>query len=295
MTSALAKPFYLTVVKMSKKKAYFETPPLDKYYRGPVELAFMRSTWESPDALFIGIKAGYNEVNHAHLDLGNFELDALGVRWVSDMGSDHYNLPGYFNKDQRYQYYRTNSFSHNIPTVNGMNQSKTGRSRIQRFVSGENADNHNGIPLVEIDLSEAYESPITSIKRGAALIENRRAALIQDDISLERPADIDWGFTTRADAEVTGSTVTLMKDDKKMKVKILSPKGATFSIESAEQSPPQMNNKGFRRVMIHLEQQSGPVRISVLFTPVWPEGEVTFINSEISGCGNNILLTQGMK
>jgi len=70
---------------------------LDRYFRGPVEIAVFRSAWDDPQALFVGLKAGYNQVNHGHLDLGSFELDALGVRWVRDLGSDNYNLPGYWD------------------------------------------------------------------------------------------------------------------------------------------------------------------------------------------------------
>ncbi len=69
---------------------------LDRYFRGTVEVVTFRSSWQDPNALFVGIKAGYNQVNHGHLDLGSFELDALGVRWVRDLGSDNYNLPGYW-------------------------------------------------------------------------------------------------------------------------------------------------------------------------------------------------------
>ena len=91
--------------------------PLDYYFRGPVEVVTMRSGWDDPNALFVGIKAGYNQVNHGHLDLGNFELDALGVRWARDLGSDDYNLPGYWEAKrggQRWSYYRLNSASHNV-------------------------------------------------------------------------------------------------------------------------------------------------------------------------------------
>ena len=70
---------------------------LDYYFRGPVEVVTMRSAWDDPNALFVGVKAGYNQVNHGHLDLGNFELDALGVRWARDLGSDDYNLSGYWD------------------------------------------------------------------------------------------------------------------------------------------------------------------------------------------------------
>ena len=51
---------------------------LERMFRGPVEVAVFRSAWDDPEALFVGVKAGYNQVNHGHLDLGNFELD---VSW----------------------------------------------------------------------------------------------------------------------------------------------------------------------------------------------------------------------
>ncbi len=254
-----------------------ETPALDKYYRGPVELVFMRSAWEDPAALFVGIKAGYNEVNHGHLDLGNFELDALGVRWVSDLGSDRYNLPGYFDSrsGQRWEYYRTNSFSHNVPTFNAQNQETTGRASVTRFQSGADSG-QNTMPFVEIDLSNAYGQPVTSLRRGAALVASRQAALVQDEIELAGTADIAWGFTTSAAVTPNGAAATLTKNGKQLNLHVLSPSGATFSVESAEQLPPQLPNNGWRRVMLRLpDQPAGPVRIAVLFSPVWPQGEVT--------------------
>ena len=46
--------------------------------RGQVETALFRSSWGDPNAIFVGIKAGYNQAHHGQLDLGNFEMDALG-------------------------------------------------------------------------------------------------------------------------------------------------------------------------------------------------------------------------
>ncbi|HPY48237.1 MAG TPA: hypothetical protein PLO68_00155 [Sedimentisphaerales bacterium] len=46
---------------------------LDACFRGPVEVVTMRSAWDDPDAIFVGFKAGYNQVNHGHLDLGAFD------------------------------------------------------------------------------------------------------------------------------------------------------------------------------------------------------------------------------
>ncbi len=115
-----------------------DSPALDKQFRGPVEVALMRSSWDNPDALFVGFKAGYNQANHAHLDLGNFELDALGIRWVRDLGSDQYNLPNYWDGGQggaRWDYWRLGTHSHNVITIAEKNQDALATSKMIRFSS----------------------------------------------------------------------------------------------------------------------------------------------------------------
>lgn len=74
-----------------------------------------------PRALFVGFKAGANDVNHSSLDLGSFVLDADGLRWATDLGPDDYNLPGYFDTKKgtaspRWKYYRLNNRSNNTLT-----------------------------------------------------------------------------------------------------------------------------------------------------------------------------------
>ncbi len=66
-----------------------------KYFRD-AEVGIFRSAWNDRNALWVAFKAGSNAVNHSHLDLGTFVLEALGQRWFVDLGADDYNLPGYF-------------------------------------------------------------------------------------------------------------------------------------------------------------------------------------------------------
>ena len=111
----------------------------DKLFRGPVEVAVLRSAWNDPQALFLAIKAGHNQVNHGHLDLGSFELDALGVRWVRDLGADNYNLPGYWDRrpgGRRWSYYRLNSHSHRVPLLDDKDQHALAKARIVKFRPG---------------------------------------------------------------------------------------------------------------------------------------------------------------
>ena len=244
-----------------------DQPALDKRFRGPVELALFRSAWHDPNALFMGIKAGYNRANHSHLDLGNFELDALGIRWARDLGSDDYNMPGYFStQTERWQYYRLNSLSHNVPMLNGKHQDPAGTATLTRF------ENENE-PFAQVNLTDAYPGQATTIKRGASLIANRTAALVQDEFTLTEKTDIAWGITTDAEIQLNGSTATLTQDNQALTAHILSPADATFTIESAEQEPPEKRNKGVKRLMIHLNDQANESRIAVLFSPHWPDSE----------------------
>lgn len=249
-----------------------ETPPqLDRVFRGAVSVAVTRSAWNDPNALFAGVKGGDNQVNHGHLDLGNFELDALGVRWARDLGSDDYNLPGYFDRKpggQRWRYYRNISESHNVPMIDGQGQDPSGTAEIVGARSSE-----DGIFAI-VDLGKAYPAQTTSARRGVASLAGRKALLVQDEFTLKTPVPIAWGMTTDAEITVNEARIaTLVQDGKRLHARILSPDTGAFSSESAEQAEPQNPNKGVRRLIATVPAGANEVTISILLCPEWP-GEV---------------------
>ncbi len=79
-------------------------------------------------------------------------------------------------------------------------------------------------------------------------------------------------MTTDAEIALAGNTAELTLDGKKLTARIISPANAEFSVESAEQEPPQKTNKGVRRLMIRLKNQDGSVRTAVLLSPHWKDG-----------------------
>ena len=244
---------------------------LDRHFRSPVDIIVMRSAWDDPDALFVGVKGGYNQVNHGHLDLGNFEIDALGVRWARDLGSDDYNLPGYWDKKKggaRWQYYRLNSQSHNVPLLNGTDQDANAVAKVLRFVSDPER------AFVTLDLSSAYSGLAESVTRGVKLTEDRKAVLVQDEFVLTHPCDVQWGMTTDAGIEThDDGTATLTLDGKQLTARVLSPEGAQFTVGSAKQEPPQRTNEGVNRLLVRVPGE-GTVTVAVQLAPSW-EGDVT--------------------
>jgi len=245
---------------------------LDRYFRGPVEIAVFRSAWDDPQALFVGIKAGYNQVNHGHLDLGNFELEALGVRWARDLGSDNYNLPGYWDKrrgGRRWSYYRLNSKSHSVPLLDGEDQDPLATSKFTKF------ETERSSAFVLVDLTSAYKKSANKVTRGVAMVENRRAVLVQDEFEIEKPCEVIWAMTTDAKIDIKEKdTAVLTLAGRKLIARILSPSIAGFAVESAQQKPPQRTNKGVRRLIVRLPNAGGNVRVAILLSPVWKTQEV---------------------
>jgi hypothetical protein len=270
LRDATASPLH--VVWYVPRSDASEVRDLDRHFRGPVDIVVMRSAWDDPNALFVGVKGGYNQVNHGHLDLGNFELDALGVRWARDLGSDDYNLPGYWDKKaggERWKYYRLNSASHNIPTINGHDQDAEAVAKVLEFVSQPDGAH------VAFDLTSTYPGLTTRVTRDVALVDKRRAVVVRDTFETPAPCDIAWAMTTDAAIEAAGHSATLTLDGKQLVATILAPPNASFMVESAERPAPERRNEGVQRLVARIQTGTGSTSVTVLLAPARPDGAVT--------------------
>ena len=253
----------------SKEAPQLAALPLGRYFRD-AEVVSMRSDWGDKDQIFVGFKAGDNKANHSHLDLGSFVMDALGTRWVTDLGSDNYNLPAYFG-GKRWTYYRLRAESHNTLVFNpdaGPDQDPKAATRITKF------DLKDCCTTAVADLTKAYAKDAQSVKRGVGLLEGTQV-LVQDEITTKAPAKLFWFLHTPAKIEVAenGQSATLSIGDKKLLARLLGPANAKFSVLEAAPLPTspnpkdQKDNKGFKRLTIELNDVS-IVRLRVLLTPL---------------------------
>ncbi|MEN9362655.1 MAG: hypothetical protein RL095_4190 [Verrucomicrobiota bacterium] len=231
---------------------------LDRFFDGPVPIYLMRSSWEDPLALWCGVKAGFNQVPHGHLDLGNFEFETDGIRWALDLGSDNYNLPGYFGK-QRWDYYRLKSESHNVPLIAGKGQLVDGVAKVLSTRGGED-------PAIELDLSSAYRDRAVSVLRRVGLCDHRSRLRVEDRFVLKAAAPILWGMTTDAEIELRADgSARLSRKGRQIEARILSPAGAKFTSSPAEQKAPENPNKGIRRLELGIPAQAGESRVEIEF------------------------------
>jgi hypothetical protein len=250
--------------------ALAEKVPLDLHFRGAADIAILRSAWDDPHAIFVGLKAGDNSANHSHLDLGTFELDADGVRWAEYLGADNYDLPDYFGKN-RWTYYRLNNHSQNTITPGDVLQNPKAIAPIVAFSDAPDR------AFAVADLTAAYPCAAKQILRGVALLDRARV-LVQDDLSgLHSGTPLHWGMVTEAKITLSsdGRTATLTQHGSTLRAGILAPDAAVFQVASTRPPTPEENqNEGTAMLMIETAPATGDVRLSVLLTPSgprWPQ------------------------
>lgn len=249
---ASLKPLdFLWGVQWLQRNPAIGVRPLCRYFRGP-EVFTARSAWDSPDATFIGFKAGDNSVNHGHLDLGSFVLEATGCRWAVDLGSDNYNMPGYFGA-KRWTYYRLRAEAHNTLLINpgaGPDQAPKAVCRVIR--SGEKP------AFAVADLTAAYAPQAGKVERGICMTD-AGTVLVQDQVDAEKPCEIWWLMHTRAAVEIAadGKSAVLKQSHKALHARLISNVDGRFEIVPAEplasspHPPKQGENQGVRVLAVH--------------------------------------------
>ena len=238
--------------------------PLDALFRSRQDIVTMRSAWGDPNAVYVAFKAGDNRTNHGHLDIGSFVLDARGVRWALDLGSDDYNMPGYFGR-QRWTYYRLINHSHNTLVINDQIQNPAARCRVSAFRSTPQR------ATAVVDMADAYKGQARSVRRGIELV-GRRTVHIRDEIEGAN-GTVRWGMVTAAEIELRGNKAALSLRGKPLTAYILEPRHGRFEILSTK--PPttrEKPNTGTRMLAVIVAAR--PSKQLVIRVALTPDGEL---------------------
>lgn len=207
--------------------------PLRWTGQGPNPVAVARTSWTDPDALFLALKGGAAELNHAHMDAGSFVLEAGGVRWAVDLGAQSYesleskgvDLWNRRQDSQRWTVYRLNNFSHNTLTLGGRLHRVDGHASLRGFSPG--ADD------AVVDLTPVFAGSAARVARTFSLPAGP-AVLIADELRGLAPATpVRWQLATRAAVGLAGRTATLRQDGRTLTVEVLAPMSAAFQVQPA--------------------------------------------------------------
>ena len=205
--------------------------------QGDNPVCVMRSSWEDPSAVFVGVKMGSPAINHGHMDVGSFVFEADGIRWAIDMGGDDYDrleksgveLWGKAQEVQRWDVFRYNNFAHNTLTFNHKKQRVEGTARIDAYSDAkENM-------FVTSDLTPVYNDQVKKAERTVSLVDLKYAT-IEDRIETgNRFTKLTWTMVTPASAQIISDRVMLLeKEGKKLYLKVEGPDKIKWNISPAK-------------------------------------------------------------
>ena len=204
-------------------------------FQGEQSLAFFRNDW-SPNALWLGIKGGTPAASHGHMDCGAFVLDWAGSRWFHDLGSDNYNLPGYFG-GQRFSYFRLQNLSHNTLVIDGKLQSPKAKPCPLTPIQ-----THGSSATTSIDLTHAYSGQCEKATRKVDFSTSPPQIILTDHL-LAPSGPVRWQAVTDAQVTLAGAVATLQKDGHRLVLTCSNPAWVwqitdAISPGSAEKSNP---------------------------------------------------------
>jgi len=270
--------------------AWWDELPLDHYFDNQQDnWVSMRSSWTDQTGLYVAMKAGNltGHQTHGDLDVGDFVIDALGVRWAGELGSGDYDSTGYFSSEgqdsQRWLYYRKRTEGQNTLVANLQNQAVSALTPCTYGTTGEAQPGGTTVYTVPststafftTDMSATYNG--TSIKRAIRFLNGRTQVLLQDDIT-NSTVPIQWRMHTNATVALNGASATLTLDGLTMDVEILNAaSGVVFETLQPVRYPSDpplptgmvdQPNPGVTVLAISLNP--GTYSIQVLFNPQWP-------------------------
>jgi hypothetical protein len=251
-------------------------PPPAKMWvgKGKVPVALMRTSWTDTNAVYVGFKGGSPSVNHAHMDIGSFVMEANGVRWAMDFGMQEYEsleskgiqLFGRTQDAQRWTVFRLTNLVHNTLTVNNKHQLVNGYAPI----TGTSAN--TSFMHAITDMTEVYKGSVEKAQRGVAIV-GQQYVVIRDE--LETPsatATVRWTMLTPASVTITGKNkAELTKDGKKLTLEVREPANITMKTWSTD-PPNSYDAPNPGTTMVGFEVTLPPNSKSALTVALVPQG-----------------------
>jgi len=203
------------------------TEPKEKFWigQGSNPVAMMRTSWTDPNAIYLGFKSGSPSVNHGHMDVGSFIMEADGVRWSSDPGMQNYesleskgmSIFGRTQDAQRWTIYRMNNHSHNVITIDNQHQQVKGYGKIDAYSDAE------AFSYVVSDISSVYDGQMKQVVRGVAMKDGKYVVVRDEVETLGKETKLKWAMFTFADVELGENSAILNQDNKKLYIQVKSP------------------------------------------------------------------------
>ena len=224
--------------------------------RGVLPMAVMRSAWNDPLATFVALKGGTPNHSHGHMDVGSFVLEADGVRWALDLGTESYDkmraakldLWNYTQTSSRWSTFRVGPEGHNILRFDGAYQDITGKGEVNPLPTKKGSLGNS------VDLTSLYRRQVARVQRALTLHADRSLTIEDQWSTGDKPVEASWQWLTKAAITRTPNGLLLRQDGKSLALIVESSVGTTIDIEdvSAAKNMQDSPNPGLSRIVVRL-------------------------------------------
>lgn len=159
-------------------------PPKVHWFDG-TEILAVRDNGGSKSGMFISAKGGHNAESHNHNDVGHFILYSDEKPVIIDVGVETYTKKTF--SSERYDIWTMQSCYHNVPTINGFDQSAGGDKRASD--TKYTYDDDGNTTVLSMQLKNAYpdNAGIESYIREFTF-EHGKSLTVRDKYSLKQCA-----------------------------------------------------------------------------------------------------------
>ena len=242
------------------QKGHTSSAPLHWTAKGGLPIGVMRSAWNDPNASYLAIKGGTPNNSHGHMDVGSFILEAEGIRWALDLGTESYNkmraakldLWNYSQHSNRWSTFRCGPEGHNILRFDTARQDISGFGTIQEL----SAD--NGAMGNVLDLSSLYKSKVDQVSRTVKMWPDHSIRIEDQWTTGADPVEASFQWLTKAKATLKPDGILLEQEGKFLSIKVQA-SGAKSAPEiliedvSKAKNLQDSDNPGLSRIVIRLK------------------------------------------
>jgi hypothetical protein len=176
------------------------------------------------------VKAGHNDENHNHNDVGSFVLNIDGEDFLTDPGPGRIDRD-YFSARKRYSNIFANSEGHSVPLIDGKPQG-TGRE-FASTLQGIEVDEVHRQKAITIEFARAYPVPALELAQRRLAIDQKQGTIwVEDSFRFTDDGHIvEDVFVTWLPVTVDGSTALIQGVHHHLRLSIEDTSGLEFVLE----------------------------------------------------------------
>lgn len=232
--------------------------PSGKFFvsRGEQPIFIYRSGWASVDDTYLGVKAGYADFSHAHMDNGSFVFEKSGVRWSVDLGTQSYGkvqdmIDDASQNGTRWQVFRYGCDSHSVLRFGSANHIIDGKAEILQ--TWESSDRKGCL----LDMDDTFEPYAASVKRYVWCDDIDDLHIADEIKGVKESVTLTWNMLTEAQVRKESENILILSSGEKQMCLECNLPCTSYIVSATTGNSYDPANPGVTRVGFKVPVQAG--------------------------------------